>query len=445
MAGAVLVDLRMPSSKKNTGAKKKISSKKTTGFSVPGFRFSGVSAGIKKNGGLDLGLVTSDDPKGTPLVCAAIYTTNRVKAAPVLLAQKASAKGTIGALLVNSGNANACTGREGTRAAQKTLQALAKQLQIKADTVLPASTGVIGQVLQADKVVAAIPALVKGLNPDASNDFSQAIMTTDQWEKVAFRSFSTLSTQTQTDKKPGVSVLGVAKGAGMIHPNMATTLAFVFTDAQLTAKEAQAILKNNNPFNDISVDGDTSTNDTMALLSSGKVKLTAKEKTQLRDAVHSVLLELGTSIVRDGEGARHVVTFEVRLRGPSTHADAKKIANAIGTSMLVKTAIHGRDPNWGRILAAAGRAGVDFDPDSVDLFVNNVHLVTQGKMRSQKDEQAAKKVMQEEEYSIVFSAGLTVTAGKNQKISNKNMENTAKVVTCDLGNSYIAINANYRS
>jgi glutamate N-acetyltransferase/amino-acid N-acetyltransferase len=389
---------------------------------VRGFRFAGIAAGIKTNGKPDLGLILADED----VAVAGVYTRNRVRAAPVEIAQRRTRKGRIRAVLVNSGNANACTGKPGEKAALASTAALAKRLGISAELVAPASTGVIGALLPADKVVDALPRLLDAVGADKASAFARAILTTDQWPKVAARTFS-LGRETAT-------VLGIAKGAGMIHPDMATTLAFVVTDAAASPALLQKLLREatDATFNAISVDGDTSTNDTIVFLASGSagtVKAGSREAKRLREALEDVLGALGRSIVQDGEGAEHVVTFEVS--GARSDADARKAAKAIATSPLVKTALHGVDANWGRILAAAGRSGAQFEPGSASIHVGGVQIVRGGMPVGKEAERSAAAVMNGPEYTILVSLG----RGPGR----------ARYLTCDMGKSYIAVNANYRS
>jgi len=389
---------------------------------VRGFRFAGIAAGIKANGKPDLGVIIADEPASA----AGVYTRNRVRAAPVDLAAKRTRKGRLAAVLVNSGNANACTGAPGRKAAEVSTAALAKRLGVSAELVAPASTGVIGALLPADKIVDAMPRLLDAVAAESAADFARAIMTTDQWPKVAARTFK-IGRETAT-------VLGIAKGAGMIHPDMATTLAFVVTDAGASPALLGKLLREatDATFNAISVDGDTSTNDTILALASGHagtVRAGSAEARKLRDALTEVLGALGRSIIADGEGAEHVVTFEVS--GARSDADARKAARTIATSPLVKTALHGRDANWGRILAAAGRSGATFDPALARIRVGEVSIVEKGMPVGKEAEAKAAAIMAGPEYTIAVSLG----RGPGR----------ASYLTCDLGKSYIAVNANYRS
>lgn len=392
--------------------------------SIQGFRFAAAAAGLKKRGGLDVAIAVAD----APVTTATVTTTNLVKAAPVVLTDERAKKGKAQALLVNAGCANACTGAPGMKAAKDTTKALGKALGIDEALVLPSSTGVIGQLLPADKVTKAIPGLVASLSPDAWDAFSQAILTTDRGPKVA-------AARVKIDGKT-VRLLGIAKGAGMIHPNMATTLAFVFSDAKLSAPFAKKLLRaaTDQTFNVASVDGDTSTNDTIAWMSSGasKVAIDPKEGTgmvKLLDGLVDVLGSLADLIVADGEGAEHLVRFAVS--GARSVEDAKTIARTIATSNLVKTALHGKDPNWGRIVAAAGRAGVPFDPNKVELRIGDVAIVKKGLFLGMEAEKKAAEVMKTPEFAVHLKLG----AGPLQ----------ATYTTCDFGHEYVRINADYRS
>ncbi len=387
---------------------------------VAGFRFAGIAAGIKKNGKPDLGLVIAD---GGPVPAAAVLTRNLVRAAPVEITRErlGASRGRISAILVNSGNANACTGTAGRTEALRACAAVAGALGIDTELVVPASTGVIGAILPGDKIALAASTLASAASPDGAADFARAIMTTDQWRKVACTTFAR--------GKARATVLGIAKGAGMIHPDMATTLGFVLTDAVATPAELKRVLARatDATFNTISVDGDTSTNDTIVLAASGASGV--RDLGKLEAAVTDVLGALAESIVRDGEGAKHVVRIEVS--GLATAAAARAAARTIATSPLVKTALHGRDANWGRILAAAGRSGARFDPRLARIAIGGERIVERGVPVGKEAEERAARVMAEPRYTIEVSLG----KGRGR----------AHYVTCDLGTEYIAVNANYRS
>jgi glutamate N-acetyltransferase/amino-acid N-acetyltransferase len=391
-------------------------------IAVPGFRFASAAAGIKVEGRLDVAAIVADEPANI----AAVFTRNCVQAAPVRLAKTRVRSGKASAVLVNSGNANACTGKAGLEAARATTLALAERLGVRAEAVIPASTGVIGALLPADKIIAATDRLCDALSSESAMDFARAIMTTDQWPKIA--------SVTMPLARGEGRVLGIAKGAGMIHPNMATTLAFVVTDIGADSKVLQRMLRSaiSTTFNAISVDGDTSTNDTVLLLSSGRagrVRADSTDAKRFQEAVTAVLDALGRSIVRDGEGARHVARIEVS--GLPSDRAARQVAQTIATSPLVKTALHGRDANWGRILAAAGRAGVPFQQDRAELRIGDETIVRNGMPVGRDAEQRAARILAEPEYTIHLSLG--------QK------KGRAHYLTNDLGPDYIAVNANYRS
>lgn len=383
-----------------------------------GFRFAGVAAGLKRQAGaLDLGLVVAD----APAVVAGAFTRNLVRAAPVTVAERRVARGRARAILVNSGNANACTGEHGMAATLETTAAIAGALGLEADDVLPASTGVIGALLPAAKIVGAMPGLVAALGPRVE-PFSRAIMTTDRWPKLA------------TAQAGGARVLGVAKGAGMIHPDVgppqATMLVFLLTDAVVARAPLAAALHAvcDVTFNAATVDGDTSTNDSVIALASGASGVEPPAEA-LRAALTEVCDTLARSMVRDGEGASHVA--ELSVRGLATDAEARLVARTVATSLLVKTALFGQDSNWGRILAAAGRAGVPFDPARAALAIGGVTILERGLPLGPEPEARATAAMHAETYSIELVLG--------------DGPGTARYLTCDLGHGYVDVNAGYRS
>jgi glutamate N-acetyltransferase/amino-acid N-acetyltransferase len=350
-----------------------------------------------------------------------------VQAAPVKVARERLSSGYAQAALVNSGNANACTGAPGLAATLSTSAAIAAALGIDQSLVVPSSTGVIGQLLPAEKVVAAAPALVDKLAVHGAVDFAQAILTTDKSQKTALRTLAVDGGQ--------VTLLGIAKGAGMIHPRMATTLAFVFTDANVSPALLKSALGRaaDDSFNVATVDGETSTNDMVLVMASGATGAELAEGSpkaaEFQGALAAVLRELAEQIVADGEGANHVA--EVLVTGTHNDADARAIAQRVATSLLVKTAMHGKDANWGRILSAAGMAGVVFDPDVVSIAIDDVTIVREGLGLGATAEGQAQKIMAGPRYSIRVSVG----------------EGTGKAsyLTCDIGHRYIDVNAGYRS
>ncbi|MEJ5329801.1 MAG: bifunctional glutamate N-acetyltransferase/amino-acid acetyltransferase ArgJ [Desulfobaccales bacterium] len=392
---------------------------------ISGFRAAAAAAGIKKHGGLDLALIVAEQP----VAAAGVFTRNRVKAAPVLLCRRRLKAGTAQAILVNSGNANACTGPAGLRAARETTQAVARELKLAPELILPASTGVIGQPLPVEKIVLAVPLLVAHLRPDGFGEAAQAIMTTDTRPKSARTSLKLAGHR--------VTLAGIAKGAGMIHPDMATLLAFLFTDAAVSAPVLQALLRQavDQTLNCISIDGDTSTNDTVLFLASGRAgnpTLTDPGEpgaVALAAALTEVLADLGSQIVADGEGVRH--RFRILITGAATPGQAKKAAVTIATSPLVKTAMAGPDVNWGRLMAALGRSGARFNPARVDISFGEVMVVRQGVGLGEQAEAAA--------LQAILAGPITITLNLNAG------EATAHVDTCDLTEDYVRINASYRS
>jgi len=387
-----------------------------------GYRYSATYAGIRKIKKDDLGLIVS----ATPASASAVFTQNRVQAAPVRIARfhLAQSRGLVSAVLVNAGNAN-CATRTGDRVALACCDAVGKQLRVPAEQVFPASTGVIGVELETRLIVNALPTLVEGLAPDRFEDVASAMMTTDTVMKTA---------QQQVRLKKGVvHIAGITKGSGMIQPNMATTLGFVMTDAAVPPATLALMLNEAvaRSYNRISVDGDTSTNDTMLLLANGAsgIQPTDKERAKLQVALSEVMESLARQIVRDGEGARKLVTIEVS--GASSDEAAERIARSIANSLLVKTAIAGSDPNWGRILSAAGNAGVPLDPSKVDIDVQEVPVCRSG-LAADFLESALKKKLDAPECLIRM-----ILQGRGR--------GSARFWTCDLTEKYIEINASYRT
>ena len=382
-----------------------------------GFLASGIRAGIRKKRP-DLGLIVAE----TGANAAAVFTQNRFQAAPVVLA-KASLKktgGRVKAVVVNAGCANAVTGKPGLDAAKRVRSRAAQLLRCDPDEIFLASTGVIGVVLPDKKVTEALPDAVARLSPGGIEALSHAILTTDVGPKVAQSSFAAGGKRAR--------VVGVGKGAGMIHPNMATMLAFVMTDATLEPKTLQHCLKIavDQSFNAISVDGDTSTNDCVLLMASGQAGL--PDLHEFRRALNAVCRDLAWMIVRDGEGATRVMELEVR--GARNEREAKLAAHAVATSPLVKTALHGGDPNWGRILAAVGRSGARFSIKRVSLNAGAVTLVRNGDPAEYREKDAA-RVFARERVPITLDLG----SGNARAV----------ILSSDLGHDYVSLNADYRS
>lgn len=387
-----------------------------------GFFYSSVYAGIRKAEKDDLALIVSMPEADA----AAVFTQNKVAAAPVLLSKKnlKKSRGKVNALLINAGNAN-CATRTGMKVAERSVKALAKELLVKEERILPSSTGVIGVELDPTLIETAIPALVVGIAAERFDDVARAIMTTDLVMKTAGETVELAGGK--------VRIAGMTKGSGMIQPNMATTLAYVMTDAEIPSAELDAILRRTVKlsYNRLTVDGDTSTNDTLVLLANGGsgVKPRKSEMAILEAAILRVLQNLTAQIARDGEGARKLV--RVLVSGAKKESDAEKIGRAIANSPLVKTAIAGSDPNWGRILAAAGYSGADFDPEKVDIYLQGKRVCKKG-LAAPMDEAAMAKALNSKDVLIDFRID---GKGKGQ----------AEFWTCDLTEGYIEINGSYRT
>lgn len=388
-----------------------------------GFVFSATKAGIKASGGLDLAL--AEAPLGAN--AAAMFTKNLVAAAPILLGKQylKQTRGRVRAVIVNAGNANCATGPIGYVSAQTVCRKAAQLLDVSDAFIIPSSTGIIGVPLPVEKLVAALPTVVlkRRASEDAIHNFARAIMTTDKAMKISSASFKVGDNT--------VNVLGIAKGSGMIHPNLATMLVYLFTDIEATPTQLRAELKKAvaPSFNSITVDGDTSTNDTVLLMASGQSGVPIQSRganKEFSKALQSVCSELAEMIVTDGEGVKHVVSLLVE--GAETVRAADTIARTIAHSMLVKTAWAGADPNWGRILAAVGRSGVAVDPNIVHIFIGD-QQVCRGGGAVAFDEKTAHACMKQPKYEIRVKVG----KGKG----------SARILTCDLTSEYVHINADY--
>jgi len=403
----------------------------TANFSYPkGFRVAGVSCGLKPNNLLDFGLIVSD----VPCVTAGVFTTNLVKAAPVLLGMEILRKYSddIRAVAVNTGCANAATGEQGLKNANATAETVAQKLRCDGNQIMVMSTGVIGTQLPMDKIHKGIELAHKTLGNDWETT-AKAIMTTDTTPKMASITVETVN--------GNYTITGIAKGAGMIAPNMATMLSVIVTDAKLVTGQAQIALQQatEQTFNCITVDGDMSTNDTVLLLANGESGVTIDSAHAYDDFIASLTMvceDLAKSIARDGEGATKLVNIFVQ--NATDNISARKIADAIATSPLVKTAIYGGDPNWGRIMAAAGRAGVPFNPDKAMLSIakgidapNHDLVIFENGTGTNYEESDAKAIFASTEISIIL---------------NLNMgDSMVNVWTCDMSHDYISINSHYRS
>lgn len=395
------------------------------GITAPqGFIAAGVKAGIKKSGKEDVALIVSTVPANA----AAVFTLNTMAAAPVVISRENAANGKIRAIVVNSGCANACTGEQGLADARAMVETTANLLGIARDEVLVSSTGVIGVNLPMNKVIKGIEAAAASLSVDRHEQALSAIMTTDTFQKVCAYEFNLGGTP--------VKIAGIAKGAGMIHPNMATMLSYVTTDAAIAAPVLQQALRAavDKSFNMITVDGDTSTNDTLAVLANGMAKNPLIDSVSHTDypafcaALTEVLIELAKLVVRDGEGATKFL--EITVNGAVNDQEAKTAAMAIAKSPLVKTAFFGEDPNWGRILCAAGYSGAQADPAMTSLFIDGIPVVRAG-LGLTPDLDALRTAMAASDITIELQLGLA--------------DGTATVWTCDFSYEYVKINAEYHT
>jgi len=336
--------------------------------SVPGFLGSGISAGIKSDNSKDLGLIYSK----TPATAVGVFTTNRIKAAPVVLTQEKIKKGVAQALIVNSGNANACTGTLGFQHAASVSESVARELKIEDRLVMVSSTGIIGVPLPIERINPQIKRLVSSLSPTGLTDFSEAIMTTDTFPKLVFRNESIAGRK--------VTLCGVAKGSGMIMPSMATLLSYFLTDLLIDRSLLLELFKEviDSSFNALTIDGETSTNDTALILANGSagneiLRADSVELTKFKNILKGVADDLAHLILQDAEGSTKIV--KIKVKNALTREDAQKIAYKVANSVLVKTAFFGEDPNWGRIMAAIGQAGATINPGTIAIWFNDVMIV----------------------------------------------------------------------
>lgn len=392
-----------------------------------GFRFAATACGLKKTGALDLAILSSD----VSASAAAVFTQNLVAAAPVVLSKKhlELSGGRMRAVVVNAGNANCATGAQGEAASRRTVEETARRLSVEPKEVFVCSTGVIGVQLAVEKILRALPSLTRNRRPSARSfaELSLAICTTDTRPKTAAASFRMAGKR--------IHLVGCAKGAGMIHPNMATTLAFVLTDAAIPPALLQKTLNEvtRRTFNSISVDGDTSTNDTLLVLANGEaggptIEKGSKAHRAFSGALEEVCRSLALQIVADGEGAQRVI--EIEVRHAKSEAGARRIAETIATSPLVKTAFAGGDPNWGRVFAAAGRSGVKFDPALVEIKMAGIPVLRRGQPLGFNERAASNKLLANHVALVV-----DLHAG----------EASARYWTCDFTAEYVRINASYRT
>lgn len=393
------------------------------GITVPkGFLFSTVEAAIKKQGRKDIALIYSEKEAAV----SGMFTTNKVKAAPVKLDMKFIKSGKGRAIVVNSGNANACTGKQGMKDAMEMASLTASALKVKPSGVYVCSTGVIGTPLPMERICPKIAELANVLGKATIDDAATAIMTTDTFPKV-------VSKKIKINGKT-IAISGICKGAGMICPNMATMLCFIMTDANIERKVLSAALKGavQKSFNRITIDGDMSTNDTVLIMANGlagndPIKAKSEEFVIFAKTLSALTYELSKMIVQDGEGATKLV--EVEIKNAKSDKDAEKGAFAIANSLLVKTAIYGNDANWGRIMAALGYSGITIKEEKTDIYINGLKVVSKG-LGTGKDIEANSR-LKSKEIKIVINLAL----GKG----------TAKVLTCDLTEGYVKVNAEYRT
>jgi glutamate N-acetyltransferase/amino-acid N-acetyltransferase len=387
-----------------------------------GFLFSAVEAAIKKPGRKDLALIYSE----TESNMAGAFTTNMVKAAPVCVDISKIQSGKGQAIIINSGNANACTGKKGMRDAMEMTRLVAQGLKLKTSRVYISSTGVIGAPLPMERIRTRMHDLRAGLGKFSIHDVAHAIMTTDTFPKV-------ISRTVEMDGKTG-TITGICKGAGMICPHMATMLCFLMTDIAVNQRTLDKTLRDavKRSFNRITVDGDMSTNDTVLIMANGMLgnpEITGKSKSYrvFHDVLSDVTYELSKLIARDGEGATKFI--EIEVKGARSEPDAERAAFSVANSNLVKTALYGNDANWGRIMAALGYSGIGFAEEKTDIYIGKVNVVRRG-LSNGKDEEA-NKVLKAKDIRIIIDLHL----GRS----------SARVLTCDLTEEYIRVNATYRT
>lgn len=387
-----------------------------------GFHFSVAEASIKKPGRPDLALIYSE----TECIVSGMFTTNRVKAAPVKHNIKKIKRGIGQAIIVNSGNANACTGKLGLRDVAETVGMVSNLLSIDPELVYVCSTGVIGVPLPMDRIRLRIPDLVRSLGRATIEDVAKAIMTTDTFPKVITKEIRIFGRD--------VRLVGICKGAGMICPKMATMLCFIMTDADIEREALDTSLREavSRSFNRITIDGDMSTNDTVLIMAnslskSPKIKIHSHDFDIFRSSLNELTYELSKLIVKDGEGATKIVDIEIT--NAYSEKDAERAAFSIANSMLVKTALYGNDPNWGRFMAAIGYSGVRIKEEKIDIYLNGIKIVEGGVGTGKDDE--AKEILKNKELFLKVNFNL----GKA----------STKVLTCDLTEDYVRINAEYRT
>lgn len=393
---------------------------------IKGFQASGISAGIKQSKKKDLALILSE----RECVAGGVFTQNKFVAAPIIVSREhlALEPDSIRAIIINSGNANACTGQQGVINARKMTEAVAEKFGFRPTQVLVASTGIIGEQLPIAEVLAGIQQVATQIRPDGWREAAEAIMTTDTRPKLAFRSVHLQDGE--------VSMLGIAKGAGMIYPQLATMLGFIITDAVITQEALQSALKTavDHSFNCLSVDGDTSTNDCVFMLANGgagnrTIYLGTEEYIKFCATLTELCEELAEQIAGDGEGATKLI--KVIVKGARSTQDAKAIAEKIATSLLVKTAIFGNDPNWGRIVCAIGNANAEFNPLGVSVKIGNTCVFSSGAPAKFNTDELRNQLQKNKEVLITVE----LTDGTA----------TAHFWTCDISYDYVKINAHYHT
>ena len=392
-------------------------------INLKGFKFSGISCGLKKSKKKDLGLIISSNE----CISHAVFTKNKVIAAPLIVSKEIINKNQIRGIIVNSGNANACTGNEGIKNVKSVINQAAKVTGLSKNNFFISSTGIIGEQLDVKKINTKLSKLFKDAKPNKSIDFAESIRTTDKYIKIE-------STEIKIGNKTG-TLLGIAKGAGMIHPNMATMLCYLITDIKINKSTFKKFINDatKNSFNSISVDGDTSTNDTVLGISNGlaenkEINQKSKNAKKIYKEIEKIFYSLAKKIVADGEGSTKIC--KIIVKGTKTEKDSKKIANKISTSSLFKTALFGSDPNWGRIIAAVGSSGVNYvDQTKIDIYINKKNLVKNG--LGKKISSFFNKAMKKKEIEIIVDLKI----GKASSF----------VLTNDLGHEYVDINSLYRT
>jgi len=389
-------------------------------IAVPGFRASGIYSGIKEHNKKDLGLIFSEEVA----TAVGVFTTNKIPAAPVIITREKITQRICQAIIVNSGNANACTGATGINNANDLCHSVADELAISEKLVMVSSTGIIGVNLPVDKIQKVIPQLVKSLSPQGLNDFAEAIVTTDTYPKIVVEKES-------IDRKE-VTLCGIIKGSGMVMPNMATLLAFVLTDMSIQSDLLDELLKEavNNSLNRITIDGDMSTNDMVIMMANGyagnaPLNKDSTDFNKFKNLLHALFSRLKNLILKDAEGSTKIIS--IRVEKAKSNEEAIKIAYQVANSNLVKTAFFGEDPNWGRIMAAMGNVEADINPEKIDILFDELSIVENGTSTDKIGQ--AKEILKKSEFQVT--------------INLHNGTGCAEVETTDLTTEYVKINASY--